>query len=187
MSIVSSIVSSIDGILTASASVPTFVPGTASHTVFTPDAVPTLQVDREPKPWTPDEAVLNSASFGQPDAEVDVIVVGGGFSGMMAAHNISKAGYSVLVLEARHRIGGRSQTQVLQSQPGAVIEMGAGYINQKTQPTVYALCEKYDLETFAQYDTGDNIRQGFDGEIYRESYETVSCSHIRTKSEPRLT
>ncbi|KAF6837478.1 amine oxidase [Colletotrichum plurivorum] len=92
----------------------------------------------------------------------------------MAAHNVSKAGYSVLVLEARHRIGGRSQTQVLQSQPGAVIEMGAGYINRKTQPTVYALCEKYDLETFAQYDTGDNIRQGYDGEIYRESFETVS-------------
>ncbi len=36
-----------------------------------------------------------------------VIVVGGGFSGLAAAYELSKAGYDVTVAEARNRVGGR--------------------------------------------------------------------------------
>jgi monoamine oxidase len=36
---------------------------------------------------------------------VDVIVVGGGLSGMSAAYDVHKAGKTVLVLEARDRVG----------------------------------------------------------------------------------
>jgi monoamine oxidase len=40
----------------------------------------------------------------------DVVVVGGGLSGMAAAHEINKQGRSVILLEARDRVGGRTQT-----------------------------------------------------------------------------
>ncbi|MGH4006835.1 MAG: flavin monoamine oxidase family protein [Pseudonocardiaceae bacterium] len=40
--------------------------------------------------------------------DVDVIVVGGGFAGITAAREIALAGVSVLVLEGRDRIGGRT-------------------------------------------------------------------------------
>ena len=39
-------------------------------------------------------------------SEFDVIVVGGGFAGVTAARDLSRAGLSVLVLEARDRLGG---------------------------------------------------------------------------------
>jgi monoamine oxidase len=38
----------------------------------------------------------------------DVIVIGGGFTGLSAARDLSTAGKSVLIVEARDRIGGRT-------------------------------------------------------------------------------
>ena len=37
----------------------------------------------------------------------DVIVVGGGFAGLVTAREIQKRGASAIVLEARERVGGR--------------------------------------------------------------------------------
>lgn len=98
--------------------------------------------------------------------EVEVLVVGGGFSGLRAASLAQKAGLKTVLLEAKHRVGGRSRTQQLKSGPG-LIEMGATWINKTTQPRVYALTQEFGLETVPQYVIGDGIFQDQDGNIIR--------------------
>lgn len=122
------------------------------------------------RPWRAERDMihkLSSDTISTPTIETDVVVVGGGFSGVMAAYELNQAGYSVILLEAKHRIGGRSRTQRLKTNPNAVVELGATWINKKTQPTIYALTQKFGLETEAQYTEGDQIYQGYDGRIYR--------------------
>ena len=44
---------------------------------------------------------------------LDVIIIGAGFAGLTAARDQRAAGRSVLVLEARNRIGGRTHYDYL--------------------------------------------------------------------------
>lgn len=58
--------------------------------------------------------------------DFDVIIVGAGISGLAAAKTLRDLGYSVVVLEASDRPGGRIRTDW---QLGAPIEVGAGWIH----------------------------------------------------------
>ncbi|HYW30246.1 MAG TPA: FAD-dependent oxidoreductase, partial [Gemmatimonas sp.] len=56
------------------------------------------------------ESSSPDAPLPEGNAAVDVCVVGAGFGGLAAAHAIRAAGGSVVVLEARDRVGGRTLT-----------------------------------------------------------------------------
>lgn len=58
---------------------------------------------------------------------VKVIVVGAGFAGLSAAKRLKDAGFEVVVLEARDRIGGRVHTSTNPS--GTTIDLGAAWIH----------------------------------------------------------
>jgi monoamine oxidase len=72
--------------------------------------------------------------FGQQD-RVDVIVIGAGAAGLVAAVELADTGLSVIVLEARDRIGGRIFTlnDVEQQFP---IELGAEFIHGRPSETM---------------------------------------------------
>ena len=58
-----------------------------------------------------------------------VIVVGAGFSGLMAATDASARGHEVLVFEARERVGGRVRSEELVAgDPRTVVERGAEFV-----------------------------------------------------------
>jgi monoamine oxidase len=58
----------------------------------------------------------------------DVIIIGAGAAGLSAARALSNSGLSVIILEARDRIGGRIFTRHIPSFP-APIELGAEFIH----------------------------------------------------------
>ena len=86
--------------------------------------------------------------------DVDVIVVGAGFAGLVAARELKASGLSVAVLEARDRVGGRVMNAT--TSDGTVVELGGQWIGP-TQDRVIALCDELGLERFPTYNTGENL------------------------------
>lgn len=84
----------------------------------------------------------------------DVVVIGAGFAGLTAARNIAAGGRSVIVLEARDRVGGRVWNHPL---PGGHISERGGTFVGPTQDRVMALATQLGIGTFKTYDTGDDV------------------------------
>ena len=75
----------------------------------------------------------------------DVIVIGAGFAGLFAARDLTDQGNSVLVLEARDRLGGRTFSTKF---PGTDldVELGGQYVLLQYWPLIKAELERYDVE-----------------------------------------
>jgi monoamine oxidase len=74
----------------------------------------------------------------------DVIIIGAGASGLMAAHKLSVANKKVLILEAKNRIGGRIHTLADTHFTGTA-EAGAEFIHGKL-PTTFNLIKEAGLQ-----------------------------------------
>jgi monoamine oxidase len=75
--------------------------------------------------------------------DFDVAVVGAGMAGIIAARDLSNKGYSVVLLEGRNRIGGRTYTEkVFGGQ--LELDMGGGYVHW-TQANVWYELQKHNI------------------------------------------
>ena len=102
--------------------------------------------------WTEDAD--GATRHGPLPKKVDVVVVGAGLSGLVAARKVRKAGHSVLVVEARNRVGGRLLNHRLKG--GSVIEAGGAFVGP-TQDHILRLADKLGVKTFKQYVDGKNV------------------------------
>ena len=73
-----------------------------------------------------------------------VIVVGAGFAGLACAYELLAMGYSVTVLEARTRVGGRVLS-LLGMPPDGVVEAGGEFVGSN-HPTWLAYAKRFQLE-----------------------------------------
>lgn len=101
-----------------------------------------------------------------PAQSYDVIVVGGGFAGVTAARDLRVAGYTVLLLEARDRLGGRTYYRPF-ADTDQLVDFGGRWISPEVQPHLSTEIARYDIplaeagepESF-RWLVGGNLRSG---------------------------
>jgi monoamine oxidase len=100
--------------------------------------------------------------------DVDVVVVGAGLAGLTAARELKHHGHSVLVLEARDRVGGRTFSHHLPH--GNHGDLGGTWIGP-TQTQIAKLAKEMHVHAFNQPDAGNQVY--YDGTM-RTAYSDSS-------------
>ncbi|MFJ6378763.1 flavin monoamine oxidase family protein [Kitasatospora sp. NPDC092039] len=90
---------------------------------------------------------------GSTGTAVDVVVVGAGFAGLSAAERLAGEGRSVLVVEGRDRVGGRSLSGEV---AGVRVDLGATWVARR-HTAVRDLASRVGCSTTGQFDQGRNV------------------------------
>ncbi|MEA2550248.1 MAG: hypothetical protein QOE25_17, partial [Actinomycetota bacterium] len=80
--------------------------------------------------------------------DADVVVIGAGFAGIVAARDLTEAGRSVVVLEARDRIGGRTWWREIPG-TGVMAEYGGMFFSRASQPNLAREIDRYGVAVMA--------------------------------------
>ena len=76
-------------------------------------------------------------------SDVDVAIIGAGAAGLGAAHALKDSGLSVIVLEARERVGGRAHT--IMAAPGIAFDLGCGWLHSADRNSFVAIAGQLDF------------------------------------------
>ena len=98
------------------------------------------------------------------DADVVVIGAAAGLAGLAAARHLQQQGWSVLVLEATDRVGGRVRDAALPD--GGAVELGAQWVG-RDHAAVHALADELGLRLVAVEEVGQHLHVDADGQVQR--------------------
>ena len=77
-------------------------------------------------------------------SEVDVAIIGAGAAGLGAARALESSGLSLIVLEARDRIGGRGHT--IMAAPDVTFDVGCGWLHSADKNSFVGIAEQLKFE-----------------------------------------
>jgi len=91
--------------------------------------------------------------------QTDILIVGGGISGLTAAWQLQNAGRKVCLIEARDHVGGRILTEGASS-----CDLGPSWF-WPGQPLIASLLEKFGIPSFEQFAKGKVLWQDEQGQV----------------------
>ena len=77
-------------------------------------------------------------------SEVDIAIIGAGAAGLGAARTLEKTGLSILVLEARDRLGGRGHT--IMAAPDITFDVGCGWLHSADRNSFVKIARQLNFE-----------------------------------------
>lgn len=77
-------------------------------------------------------------------SSIDVAIIGAGAAGLGAAHALRGSGLSLIVLEARNRLGGRAWT--VQASHGVTFDVGCGWLHSAEQNSFVPIARQLGFE-----------------------------------------
>ena len=95
--------------------------------------------------------------------QTDVLIVGGGLSGLSLADHLTRAEVDFRLVEAQQRLGGRILTEQV---AGGQFDLGPAWF-WPGQPRMAELVRRFSLPVFEQYADGDLIHQDASGAVQR--------------------
>jgi monoamine oxidase len=77
-------------------------------------------------------------------SEVDIAIIGAGAAGLGAARTLENSGLNILVLEARHRVGGRAHTVI--AAEDVTFDAGCGWLHSADKNSFVPVAQKLRFE-----------------------------------------
>lgn len=106
--------------------------------------------------------------------QTDILIVGGGLSGLALADHLAAVDHDFVVIEAQERIGGRILTAELS---GGRFDLGPAWF-WPGQPRMAALAQRFQIPVFEQYSSGDLVFETQSGAIQRgRGYASMEGSY----------
>lgn len=151
----------------------------------------------EPLQTLTEEPATVPTDISQSDSSVrtaEVLVIGAGISGLAAARTLVDKDLSVIVLEARNRIGGRTWTD---SSLGLPLDLGASWIHGVSGNPITKLAQQFGAKTIAT-DEENGVVFNSDGsemsdsdyaeikDLFESIYEEVAAMQEETENDMPL-
>ena len=108
--------------------------------------------------------------------QTDILIIGGGISGLIATWQLRYAGINASVMEARTRFGGRILT--VRGDDGADCDLGPSWF-WPGQPLVASLLSHFNVPSQEQFADGAVLLQEMDGRIDRTTASSPMAGALR--------